>query len=243
MAGQHFVLVHGSWHDGGAWDAVSDALRAAGHAANAPTLPGHGPAADRDVGFADYVAAVVAAVRRCGAARVVLVGHSLGGAVVAAAAEQVADALERLVFVAPIVPADGERLIDVIPPESAKIFAAMAAASPDNSLEMPWPVWRERFVGEADLTLAEETFARLCPEPFRPVSEPVAMPGFAALEVPRSYVDCRTDVAFPPGEWHFFPRFFDRLGLCRLIAVEAGHEAMFTAPAALARALIDAARA
>jgi len=34
-----FVLVHGSWHDGSAWQAVVDHLEAKGHLAFAPRSP------------------------------------------------------------------------------------------------------------------------------------------------------------------------------------------------------------
>jgi pimeloyl-ACP methyl ester carboxylesterase len=42
-----FVLVHGSWHGGWAWQAVIGELVGKGHRAYAPTLPGHGPKATR----------------------------------------------------------------------------------------------------------------------------------------------------------------------------------------------------
>jgi len=45
-----FVLVHGSWHDGSAWQAVVDHLEA-GHQAFAPTA-GHGKSVDKNVNHA-----------------------------------------------------------------------------------------------------------------------------------------------------------------------------------------------
>lgn len=237
-----FVLVHGSWHDGSGWDAVATHLRKAGHSVTAPTLPGHGRGASPDVGFADYVAAVADAVRAAKEERVVLVGHSLGGAVVAAAAGLVRERLERLVFLAAIIPAHGERLLDVLPPSSAEAFAAMAAASPDNAITLPWPVWREAFIGDAESAVAQRAFDGLCPEPFRPVTEVIDSNGFETLETPRSFINCRGDTAFPPGEWGFFPRFYNRLGLCRLIDIEGSHEVMFSAPERTAQAILQAAR-
>jgi len=37
-----FVLVHGAWHGGWAWQPVASRLRAAGHRVWAPTCPGLG---------------------------------------------------------------------------------------------------------------------------------------------------------------------------------------------------------
>ena len=37
--GENFVLVHGAWHGGWAWQPVASRLRAAGHHVWAPTCP------------------------------------------------------------------------------------------------------------------------------------------------------------------------------------------------------------
>jgi alpha-beta hydrolase superfamily lysophospholipase len=37
-----YVLVHGSWHDGSAWESVAKLLESAGHIVHTPTLAGHG---------------------------------------------------------------------------------------------------------------------------------------------------------------------------------------------------------
>jgi pimeloyl-ACP methyl ester carboxylesterase len=238
----HYFLIHGSWHDGSAWDGVVSVLAARGHEATAPTLAGHGPGVSRDVAFADYVESVVDAVRASGLKDLVLVGHSLGGAVVAAAAGLVAEQISRVVLVAPLLPVHGETLADILPPDSAAGFAALAAQSEDNSITLPWPVWRERFIGEADESTAKRSYDMLTPEPYRPVNDVIDMNGFDALPIGRSYIHCRSDVVFPPGEMHFFPRFFNRSGFARLIEIDAGHEAMFSMPEVLADALIKAAR-
>lgn len=237
-----FVLVHGSWHDGTAWDAVSGYLRAAGHEVFAPTLAGHGPGVSRDVGFDDYVGRLVSDIAGCGFEDFTLVGHSLGGAVVAATAGLVADQLRRVVFVAPIIPDHGKTLNDALPPESAQGFKTLAGLSTDNSITLPFALWRERFVGEADLELAQESYDTLSPEPYRPVGDLLDLHGFDSLPVGMSYIHCRSDVVFAPGPLHFFPRFFHRLPLGRLVEIDAGHEAMFTAPQALADALVRASR-
>src|SRR3984957_21300830 len=50
-----FILVHGAWQGGGAWDTIVPRLEAEGHRAIAVDLPGNGhdetPAADVDVNF------------------------------------------------------------------------------------------------------------------------------------------------------------------------------------------------
>jgi len=53
---ENFVLVHGAWHGGWAWQPVASRLRAAGHRVWAPTCPGLGIDDDpRGVTLAGYV--------------------------------------------------------------------------------------------------------------------------------------------------------------------------------------------
>jgi hypothetical protein len=66
---------------------------------------------------------------------------------------------------------------------------------------------------------------------------------FYTLQTPRSYIHCTEDTALPPGEqWGWHPRMSSRLGLFRLVQIPGSHEVMFTAPARLAAAIVDAAR-
>jgi hypothetical protein len=59
--GKTFVLIHGSWHGGWAWQEVVRHLLGRGHSAEAPTLPGHGPLTIRfGIRHEDCVSAVVA---------------------------------------------------------------------------------------------------------------------------------------------------------------------------------------
>jgi pimeloyl-ACP methyl ester carboxylesterase len=75
-----FVLIHGSWHGGWAWQAVIRHLEARGHQAYAPTLAGHGPAAKRvGITHRDCVDSVVSYIRKQDLHDVILVGHSFGG--------------------------------------------------------------------------------------------------------------------------------------------------------------------
>jgi hypothetical protein len=65
---------------------------------------------------------------------------------------------------------------------------------------------------------------------------------FQSLSIPRSYLNCLEDTALPPGEWGWHPRMSSRLGLYRLVQMRGGHEVVFTNPAGLALALIEAGR-
>ncbi len=54
-----FVLVHGSWHDGSAWEPVINHLEAGGHQAFAPTIAGHGKGVNKNVNHAQCTQSII----------------------------------------------------------------------------------------------------------------------------------------------------------------------------------------
>ncbi|MEY2883353.1 MAG: hypothetical protein RL490_1077, partial [Pseudomonadota bacterium] len=94
------MLVHGACHGPWCWDRVTPLLEAAGRRVLTPCLPGRSGIGRGGWGatLPDYAVAIVEAARR-ESAPVVVVGHSMAGLVIAAAAEAAPDLFERLVFV------------------------------------------------------------------------------------------------------------------------------------------------
>ena len=85
------ILIPGFWLDGSSWDKVIPALEQAGHRTHSLTLPGmESKDADRSkITLRDHVNAVVEVIDSFHAAdsKVVLVGHSGGGAIAHAAVD------------------------------------------------------------------------------------------------------------------------------------------------------------
>lgn len=237
-----FVLVHGSWHHGALWKPVADHLGALGHEVHTPTIAGHGAGADKAVDHDDCVASIIDSLVEADLRDVVLLGHSFGGTVIARVAEEIPDRLRRLVFWNAFVPLPGNSLLDEVPPHYRDLFGQMAAASGDNTVMLPFPIWREAFIQDADAELAERTYAQLSPEPFQPFADKLDLSRFYALELPRSYINATEDTALPPGEWGWHPRMSSRLGMYRLVQLPGSHEVMFTAPQRLADAIVAAGR-
>ena len=240
MSTLRFVLVHGGWHDGAAWDAVAGHLRSRGHEVHAPTIAGHGKGANKNVTHDEYRASIVDYIVGQDLRSVVLVGHSLGGSVISRAAPQVAERLRRLVFWNAIVPLDGESVLGDTP--QAQMLAQLAQASADNSIVPPFPFWREVFMNDADITTARRVYEEyLSPEPWGPAVEKLDMKPFYAMlasgRVPCSYLNCTEDNVLP---WH--PQMSSRLGMFRLVQMPGGHESLFTNPALLAAKLVEAGR-
>ncbi len=238
-----FVLVHGSMHDGSCWDQVIAELNRQGHTAYAPTMAGHGAEAGHFFTQADCVDSVVDYILERDLSDFVLAGHSFAGIVIPNVAERVAARVNRVVFQNAMVLEDGECIYDVITPEHQQMFDAILKKEGDRTNWMlPFEVFRERFINDADLETAREVYARLKPVCVYSQNEKINMQGFQRLNVPRSYINFTDDIVLPHGEYAWYPRMAARLGLCRVVQKPGSHEVCYTNPGLLAEALIEAGR-
>ena len=233
----HFVLIHGAWHGGWCWEGVIRELEQSGHTAEAPTLPGARPDDDRSgIQFSDYVDKVVA-VLEAQAAPVVLVGHSSAGFVLQAAAPQAPDKVARLIFVNAFILPHGKSQFDLVPPEAAEGLTAAAQASPDNCVPVLGDFVRNVLMAGDPVEQQDALISRLVPQPLALFTTPVDARPFEALAVPKSVVFCQNDSSLPPGAYE---QMAQGLGDHRFIQVDGGHETLFTQPAVVARALLEA---
>ena len=108
----HYVLVHGAWEGSWTWEKTIPELERHGHEATAIDLPGsHGNMqAISRVTMASYVRTVTKLVKGLDH-RVILVGHSLAGAVISQVAELMPEKIERLIYVAAFLLKDGDSVL------------------------------------------------------------------------------------------------------------------------------------
>jgi pimeloyl-ACP methyl ester carboxylesterase len=242
--GLTFVLVHGAFQTGAAWEYVAAELRRRGHAVHTPTIAGHGPNARMNLTHADAVDSLVAYLREHDLSDVVLVGHSIAGSYIAKTAEQAPGLIKRLVFQGAFAATDGNALADEFPPEDAAFFGMADTA---HGFVLPFEIVRERACNDMDLTTAKAIYAGMSPIPVAYFTDKHDLKVFYELigngQIKTSYIHPVNDFALPPGEYAAFPRFAQRLGpLCRIVQIQGAHYVMVTRPVELADALIQAGR-
>lgn len=243
-----FVLIHGTWHGGWAWQNVIRHLSEKGYDGHTPTLAGHGPGVKRlGITHSDCVDSVVTYIQNCKLEDVVLVGHSFGGTVVQKVAEQVPGRIAGMVFLDALILKDNERVFDVLPDVFLDSLASKngddpATAGLENTIGIfpipPWETWRDNFIQDAPDSLARSTWAQLSPEPSQVNFDTLDLKCFYTLDVPKSFIFCQQDNAMPPGYFH--PGMSSRLGTFKLLAMDGSHEVMFTRPAELAEKIVEA---
>ncbi|CAL4859534.1 alpha/beta hydrolase [Microbacterium sp. MM2322] len=224
------ILIPGLWLTASSWDDVVPALRDAGHTPHPLTLPGVGEPAS-DTGLSDWIDAVVAEIDRVGGP-VVLVGHSGGGNVAWAAAEQRADVVRRVVFV------------DTTPPPPG---ASISEFPVENGV-VPFPGW-EFFDAEDTADLDDATRARTAPlaasVPERVPTDPLPLEGTARHRIPVTMLMGSMDEPTfreVVTAWGDFAAEFDAIQEAEVVRLGTGHWPQFSAPDELARRIAAAVR-
>ncbi|GGH20729.1 salicylate esterase [Paenibacillus segetis] len=219
-----FVLVHGSWADAHFWDGVAEVLRSQGHIVYTPEYAGHGNDPNKNVTHAMITKSVVDFITRHNLHNIVLVGHSFGGSVIQKVAEQIPDRIKRLVFWDAFVLKDGESVADELPPQTRQGFEQLRASSKDDTIMLPFTLFRDLFVNTATLEEARWMYTSVTPEPAGPLFEKLDLKVFYELPIPKGYVYFYQDGVLPQGEgfgWN--PHMSTRLGQFRLIVGDGDH--------------------
>lgn len=111
----HYILIHGAWEESGMWSNVSPILKKNGHTVTAIDLPGHGANKypDSIVTTANYKQAIVDVIEKLDHP-VILVGHSMNGALISHVAEQIPTKIERLIYVTAFLLKNGESVYEIM---------------------------------------------------------------------------------------------------------------------------------
>jgi pimeloyl-ACP methyl ester carboxylesterase len=180
-----FVLVHGAWHGGWCWRRVADRLRREGHSVFTPTLTGLGERSHllrADIDLATHVADIVSVMRWERLSDVILCGHSYGGFVISAVAEQMFADIRSIVFLDAFLPQSGDTILKLTGPAVAD---SIRAAVQRGELGVP-PRPAEAFgVNEADRQWVDS----LCvPQPIGTFTSPIALSGARERIARKTYI-------------------------------------------------------
>ena len=235
-----YVLVHGAWHTGELLEPTAVPIRAKGHEVFLPTLAGSRPNDAKNVGLEDVIQSLVDYFTAHDIQEAVLVGHSYGGMAITGVADRVPERLRRLVYWNAFVPNHGESLYDMVPPHYTALFDQIEQA--DGSVMLPFPIWREAFINDASLELAQTAYDQLNPHPNKTSKDAIVLSTNPAdIQIPKSYLNCTEDTSLPQSlPWH--PRLSEKLGLFRLVQSPGSHELCFTNPTLLAEKIMEAGR-
>jgi pimeloyl-ACP methyl ester carboxylesterase len=194
-----FILVHGAFHGAWCWERVTPLLAQAGYEAIAIDLPGHG--GDKtplsQVSMRAYIQRIGRAVQETAAQEnsVVLVGHSMGGMVIAQVADMFPNEIQHLVYLSAFMPRNGESVLALGNSDSASLMPRSMRIDQDHGIAViPNEAAGELFYNDCtpqDVALAA---ARLTPQSLQPFAVPAVISG-KANHIPRTFIECSQDHA------------------------------------------------
>lgn len=230
------ILVHGAWCDHRTWDNVARLLRKAGREVIALDLPGHG--ADQtppeSVGLSDYASQVAGALKEFGPS--LLVGHSMGGMAISAAAELVPHLVTKLAYVAAFLPQHDQSLLDLMMQGSTRGLRDMIQRSADQ----PGVTWLDGNTATdvlcQDANAREKTLALsgLGVQPNKPQTDRVQLSAENFASRPRAYVFCEQDRTVTPDLQRMM---VDASPCSETYSLSCGHLPQLTRPSELAHIL------
>jgi pimeloyl-ACP methyl ester carboxylesterase len=228
------ILIPGLWLDGSSWDRVVPALQQAGHRTHPLTLPGmESMDADRSkVTLRDHVDAVVAVIDSLDPAggRVVLVGHSGGGAIAHAAVDARPERVARVVYVDAVPAGEGGVINDELPASGGEV------PLPD------WSLFEDEDLVDLDDELRAAFRERAIPSPARVASDPQRLSDERRYDVPVTVIACEFSSAMLR-EWmaqgQSYVRELAKVRDVTYVDLPTGHWPQFTRPEELGRAILD----
>jgi pimeloyl-ACP methyl ester carboxylesterase len=129
-----FVFVHGAMVDGTVWYKIVKPLEDAGNKVIVLNLPAHGKDDTKisDVTYATYVKVIADSINQQ-PEKVILVGHSMAGLLIASIAEQIPSKIEKLVFVAAFIPQSGDNVFALNGKDKNSQFGSNLIVAEDQS--------------------------------------------------------------------------------------------------------------
>ena len=240
MGAETFVLLHGGSHGGWCYKHLAAELRRRGHEVYTPTLTGFGERSHLPVvtSMETHILDVTNVLEYEDLNDVILVGHSLGGVLLPLVGARVPERIKRVVWLAALVNADGQKVEDrdvaADSPSLAKYFAAQRSgdeAAPEFFLDA--------IARDSPPELRGWIAQRLGGHSDALRKTPSELSAFLSLGIPTGYVLATRDESLTPP---IARTFADRLPGCRYLEIDADHDLMLSAPHATADILEAMAR-
>lgn len=234
-----FVLVHGAWQASFVWDKVKAALESQGNKVIKVELLGHGDDQTpvSEITFDGYVKQVTDVIDGLNTP-VVLVGHSLGGAIITQAATIAPQKIEKLVYVAGFIPQSGSSVFDYSAMDSGTLIPSVLEFSSDgNTVTITDPEVNMRDVfcqygSDEDIDLLVE---KLRPEPVAAAGTPLNYNIDVYGTIANKYYIYTTEdkaISYP-----FQQQMVNEAHITKTYKIESGHSPFLSKPNELVQLL------
>ena len=234
----HVLLVHGAFHDERCWDALRPHLESQGVEVSSVTLSGHGNRRDNAfrLTMQSYAQDVCDKAEQIGKP-CVLLGHSMGGAVISVAAQTRPELFARMIYLTAFVPRMREKSL-------LALRAVAPAKAMDNAVRLSLLKGSAKIDSQAAATVfyntctpevAAQAASGLCLEPLRPSFSSLEWTADRLGMIPKYYVECTGDRAIPIAGQRALQQHMDFAGVATL---PSDHSPFLSMPQRLAEVIV-----
>ena len=197
----HYILIHGAWEESRMWGNVSPILEQSGHTVTAIDLPGHGQNKRpiSQVTMENYIQTVVGGINRLNY-NVILVGHSMAGAIISQVAERIPEKIEKLIYVSAFLLKEGGSILEAMQGDpNSELFPKIVFSEDKSYATVPEQVLRS--IGLNDVE--EKVIQRILPlmaeqQATEPFMAKVVVSNKNFGSVPKIYIRTTIDKVISP---------------------------------------------
>ncbi len=229
-----YLFLHGALRGAWLWDKLVPLIQKNGAKAIAHDLPGHGKRAEerKGVNMSAYIKNVLSYIEKNDLRDLILVGHSMSGIVITKVADEVPERIRHLVYLAAVVPRDGDTLIDLLTQERQETLRNLEGKA--HEIYGPLASLRPFYFTDLEGDVRDHYIKKLTPQPLAVFFEKIHLKQFTDLKIPRTYILGLRDKSLPP---ELTTGFAERLGV-KPVEIDAGHDMMVSLPEEVAEVLL-----
>jgi pimeloyl-ACP methyl ester carboxylesterase len=233
------VLVHAAWHGAWSFDKTKKLLEETGAKVLTFDLPGHGKdkTAIKDISLDAYVQKVKSEILRLGEP-VILVGHSLAGFVVSKVAEEIPEKIEKLIFIAAMIPYEGKTVYDIVNADTeSQLLQNLIFAEDQSWATVNEDTLKNVVYNKASAEQIAEAAPNLVHQATKPFFEAVETSANAFGKIDKTYIVCEYDKIISPAAQR---NLIEKVGINKSLTLSTGHVPNVEDPGALANAILKA---
>lgn len=193
----HFVFVHGGMVGGNCWKKVCQILEEKNHKVFAPTLTGLGEKkhlSNPDVDLEVHIQDILNTIFYEELEDIYLIGHSYGGMVITGVADRIPKNIKKLVYIAAVLPKNGESMFDAVGPEISSFLYKNAKLG--NGWQVPASTPQSYGIKTPEDINWFNTMTS--PHPLKSFQQKLSIKSSSFHDIDKVYIKCSQDQALEP---------------------------------------------